>query len=198
MFQGFKGQTFQAISAHASRGAVKGPELAKLVLEATTLLERSGFYVDAVVSDAANWNRNMWGQFGIKKRPFEREAGPRGEIDDDCEDLLDENFGEDLLAYLNPSQCNSKNKKTATKKKRTIRKPRTKKNPPPLQSKVAPQRLNSSAAKFSVGCVHPLDNKRRLYFFSDFPHLIKSIKQRILKEEILEVKINSTEFFFKS
>ena len=34
MFQTFQGQTYQTISAHLSRGAVKGPVLAKLVMEA--------------------------------------------------------------------------------------------------------------------------------------------------------------------
>ncbi|KAK3931552.1 Complement component C9 [Frankliniella fusca] len=73
MFQGFKGQYFQSVSAHLSRGAVKGSELAKLIIEATRLLEDSGFYINAIVSDAAAWNRNMWSQFGIKKLNHEKE-----------------------------------------------------------------------------------------------------------------------------
>ncbi|KAE8739085.1 hypothetical protein FOCC_FOCC015419 [Frankliniella occidentalis] len=77
MLQAFKGQYFQSVSAHLSRGVVKGPELAKMILEATGLLEESGFFVDAIVSDAAAWNRNMWSQFGIKKLKYEKEYSKR-------------------------------------------------------------------------------------------------------------------------
>ncbi|KAK3929508.1 DNA transposase [Frankliniella fusca] len=35
-------------------------------------------------------------------------------------------------------------------------------------------------------CVHPTDNSRRLWFVSDFPHLVKSMKQRMVNAEELQ------------
>lgn len=28
-------------------------------------MEKSGFFVDVVITDGASWNRNMWTQFGV-------------------------------------------------------------------------------------------------------------------------------------
>ncbi|KAJ1519027.1 hypothetical protein ONE63_011364 [Megalurothrips usitatus] len=170
MFQPFQGQHFQTLSAHLSKGAVKGPELAKLILEATRLTEEAGFYVDAIVGDAAPWNRNMWTQFGLKKFEYEKDQSKTKYTVDDAEnvdqDFEDENFDCDLVQ----PPPKPKGKKRPTKKR---------KRPTPAEdiaSKVA-------------SCVHPVDSSRRLWFVSDFPHLVKSIKQRILNAETLQVKV---------
>jgi hypothetical protein len=67
MFQPFRGKTIQAIGAFLSHGAVKSGKLHKIIIEGTTLLEKSGYFVDCVVTDAATWNRSMWDIFGINK-----------------------------------------------------------------------------------------------------------------------------------
>lgn len=65
LFQPFKGQWFQTIGAFCSRGAAKGPELEKLVTEATIMLYKYGYYTDVVTTDGGSWNRNMWNLYGI-------------------------------------------------------------------------------------------------------------------------------------
>ncbi|KAE8748887.1 hypothetical protein FOCC_FOCC004481 [Frankliniella occidentalis] len=65
LFQPFRGRWVQAVGAFLSAGAVKSGTLHKLILEAVALLERSGFYVDAVTTDGATWNRSMWDLFGV-------------------------------------------------------------------------------------------------------------------------------------
>lgn len=107
MFQPFKGQWYQALGAFLSAGAVKSDKLHKLILEATALIEKSGFFVDGVVTDAATWNRTMWDLFGVNVE--------------------------------------------------------------------------------SPSCEHPIDPKRDLRFFSDFPHLIKSLWTRVLEKKKLNV-----------
>lgn len=69
----------------------------------------SGFYVDGVVTDGAQWNRGMWAQFGENKD--------------------------------------------------------------------------------KVSCEHFVDEERRFYFFSDFPHMIKTLWTWTLLPSILN-KIN--------
>ena len=180
MFQSFQGQYIQTISAHLSKGAVKGEELAKIMMEAIVLLEQSDFFVDALVGDAAPWNRNMWRKFGLKKKSYEREASQRkytvddNDDDDDDDDEVDENLDKDLLAYTMPKRTAAKKtkKKTARRKKRTI------------LTTADDESIDSGAS-----CIHPVDDKRRLWFVSDFPHLIKSVKQRVLNAEELEVTI---------
>ncbi|KAK3926592.1 Transposable element P transposase [Frankliniella fusca] len=65
MFQPFKGKWVQALGAFLSCGAVNSGKLHKIILEAICLLEKSGYFVDCVVTDAATWNRSMWDLFGI-------------------------------------------------------------------------------------------------------------------------------------
>jgi len=40
----------------------------------------------------------------------------------------------------------------------------------------------------NVGCEHPIDQKRRLWFALDFSHLIKTTWSRVLKQKKLIVK----------
>ena len=109
MFQPFRGPWIQTIAAFCTKGAATGEELEIFLVEAIGLLEKAGFKVDAVVSDAGPWNRVMWKLFGV------------------------------------------------------------------------------SLTKTS--CVHPvdMDQKRRLYFFSDFPHLMKSVWSRIGNSLVIQV-----------
>jgi len=39
----------------------------------------------------------------------------------------------------------------------------------------------------SSSCVHPTDGNRKLWFASDFPHLIKNLKSRIINSKSVEV-----------
>ncbi|KAE8737771.1 hypothetical protein FOCC_FOCC016761 [Frankliniella occidentalis] len=114
MFKPWKGPWFQRVGAFLSKGAVKGPVLGKLSLEATCLLEKAGFHVDMWVCDGASWNRQMWTELGLKN-PF-----------------------------------------TAKKRK------------------------DRQFIKGKTSFAHPCDPDRRIYMCSDFPHLIKSLKSRIL------------------
>jgi len=41
----------------------------------------------------------------------------------------------------------------------------------------------------NVGCTHPVNQNRNLWFASDFFHLIKTTWSRVLKQQILEVKV---------
>lgn len=43
------------MASKLSKGAVKGEVLAKLIVEAVRLVEEAGFFVDAVVTDAATF-----------------------------------------------------------------------------------------------------------------------------------------------
>lgn len=42
----------------------------------------------------------------------------------------------------------------------------------------------------NVSCQHPMDSERKLWFISDFPHLIKTMWTRILKNKFLKVGYN--------
>lgn len=66
MFQPFTGGWTQVLGVFASRGNVKAPTLAKIIVEATVLAEQAGLYVDTVTCDGATWNRSMWRIFGIQ------------------------------------------------------------------------------------------------------------------------------------
>ncbi|KAK3909704.1 Transposable element P transposase [Frankliniella fusca] len=122
MLQGFQGQYFQTLSAHLSKGAVKGDALAKLILVAVRMTEAAGFVIDVVVTDAASWNRNMWMQFGLKKMPYEKQGSKKRYTFDDDEDDNDndENFDFEL-AY----PCRRKERKRKPKKPQSKKKTRT-------------------------------------------------------------------------
>ncbi|KAK3918872.1 DNA transposase [Frankliniella fusca] len=181
MFQGFQEAFYITIAAFLSKGAIKGPDLAKIILEATGLLEESGMFVDCIVSDAASWNRNMWSKFGLKKSQYEKEGSRKSyQVDDDDNDDWSEIDDPAPLAFATQKQIAARSKKKAPRKKKRIQKS--------MESSTDDEELLSS-------CTHPVDNQRRLYFASDFPHLIKSVKQRIVNAEELEtpdgkVKLN--------
>ncbi|KAL5239084.1 hypothetical protein ACI65C_006494 [Semiaphis heraclei] len=103
IFQPFQGRWVQAIACFLSKGCATGTVLHHLIMECILLLEKSGFFVDAVTRDGASWNRNMWTQFGVTEE--------------------------------------------------------------------------------KVWVTHPSDIKRQLWFLSDFPHLIKNLRNFIVKHE---------------
>ncbi|KAE8746827.1 hypothetical protein FOCC_FOCC006464 [Frankliniella occidentalis] len=80
MFQPWENAWFQTIGAFLSKGAVKGPILGKLCLEATGLLEKAGFPVDMWVCDGASWNRNMWTEMSLKN-PFSSRKKRKDTVD---------------------------------------------------------------------------------------------------------------------
>lgn len=113
MYQPFRGKWVQALACFLSKGAASGFVLHKLVMECVVLLEKSGFFVDAIVSDGASWNRNMWQHFGINEE--------------------------------------------------------------------------------NISCSHILDENRKLWFVSDFPHLIKNVRNSISSAKQMMVY-----FYFKN
>ena len=122
----------------------------------------------------------MWSQYGIQKTLSEKENCRKGDVDDEFEEL--ELLDDEILAYVNTR------KKTSAKKMPTLptkRKSQKKTNRAAQNRKGTQPDGNSQPSP--VSCIHPIDNKRRLWFISDFPHLVKSIKQRIVNSEVLEV-----------
>lgn len=107
MFQPFQGPWVQVVGQFLSKSAVTSEILHKLIMECIILIEKSGFFVDVVVSDGAQWNRGVWTKFGISE-----------------------------------TQCS---------------------------------------------CEHPYDFDRRLWFISDFPHLLKCLRNKIMEKEIFWV-----------
>lgn len=53
LYQPFRGKWVQPLAAFLSKNAAPGNVLAQIVLEATVLLENSGFSVDCVILDGA-------------------------------------------------------------------------------------------------------------------------------------------------
>lgn len=107
MFRPFVGNWVQAIGCFLTKHNADCETLANLILEAITLLENSGYFVDGVVADGAQWNRGMWKKFGIN-----------------------ENLG---------------------------------------------------------SCAHPYKENRELFFFSDFPHLVKNVRKYVIDNENFQV-----------
>ncbi|KAE8738587.1 hypothetical protein FOCC_FOCC015933 [Frankliniella occidentalis] len=66
-FQPFMGTWVQPIGCFLTHGCANDDELTKLVLEEVILTERSGYFVDGVVTDGASWNRSMWKKFGVSQ-----------------------------------------------------------------------------------------------------------------------------------
>ncbi|KMQ85335.1 hypothetical protein RF55_16184 [Lasius niger] len=65
MFQPLADNYTQPIAVFASRGPVKGVELAKLVIQAIIFLENAGVLVHGIISDGAETNRKMWSELGV-------------------------------------------------------------------------------------------------------------------------------------
>ncbi|XP_043478297.1 uncharacterized protein LOC122508805 isoform X1 [Leptopilina heterotoma] len=68
MFQPFKGNFVQTVGCFLSRGSANGSVLHKIVLEGVALAEEASLFIDAVVTDGATWNRNMWKNFRISEK----------------------------------------------------------------------------------------------------------------------------------
>ncbi|KAH6945451.1 hypothetical protein HPB50_008505 [Hyalomma asiaticum] len=105
LFVPLQGKWSQVIGCFATNGNMKGNTLAKVVVEATILAEKSGLFVDFVTCDGASWNRNMWKILGI----------------------------------------------------------------------------GASAKSVKCKVQHPTDASRHLFFVSDFPHLIKCLRNSLSK-----------------
>ena len=67
MFQPLKGKWVQALGCFLSKGSASGTILHQLIIESIVLAERSGLRIDAITTDGAAWNRNMWKLFGVTK-----------------------------------------------------------------------------------------------------------------------------------
>ena len=108
---------FQTIGCFGSKGPTRGTTLAKLILQAISLLEKSGAKKDCIICDGAKTNRKMWQEFGI--------SGKLGAV---------KNFFK-----------------------------------------------------------NPFDEKRKIYAFSEVPHLFKCIRNRLIKYELMVsyAKMNS-------
>ena len=55
----------QPIAVFVSKGPVGGTTLAKLIIQAISLLEKAGAKVHGLVTDGASTNRNLWAIFGV-------------------------------------------------------------------------------------------------------------------------------------
>ncbi|KAH9364349.1 hypothetical protein HPB48_012123 [Haemaphysalis longicornis] len=65
LFVPFADSYAQPVGVFASKGPTKGVELAKLVLQAISLLEAAGVFVDGLVCDGAATNRSLWNHLGV-------------------------------------------------------------------------------------------------------------------------------------
>lgn len=70
MFQPFRGVWIQALGCFLSKNSVTSQILHKLILECLMKLAHSGFHVDVITMDGAQWNRGVWKLFGIKDGTF--------------------------------------------------------------------------------------------------------------------------------
>lgn len=68
MFPPFIGNFVQTIGCFFSKGSANSTVLHKIILEAIILAEKSGLFIDAVVTDGAAWNRAMWTKFGVSEK----------------------------------------------------------------------------------------------------------------------------------
>lgn len=65
MFQPLADNYTQPIAVFASKGPVKGEQLAVLVVKAIVLLEQIGAKIHGVIGDGASTNRKMWTTLGV-------------------------------------------------------------------------------------------------------------------------------------
>jgi len=165
LFQPFKGQWIQTVAAFLTKGAANGKDLFMIILDAISRLEQCGLFIDTIISDGASWNRAMWAEFGMLRQDGERE------LDEGEEDILAGLETEEVYElFPSSSPSSSKSRKSSTKK--------------PQSTKAGREEHRS---KF-VSCEHPCDQSRRLWFVSDFPHLVKAMKQRVLNGQDLMVR----------
>ncbi|KAK3915244.1 Transposable element P transposase [Frankliniella fusca] len=209
MFQPFKGTWLQTVAAMLTKGAAKGKELAMIVLDAVTRLEQCLLHVDIISSDGASWNRTMWVEMGMLRTEKERE------LDENEEDILaaleteeewEQSINLDIPFYneknlptvqegdmevqeveveVQSEEVQTEESSSRGEKKRIQRgKQTTKKKQAP--KKVSKRKQAEEHRSKFVSVEHPLDSKRRLWFASDFPHLAKTMKDRVLKQKILK------------
>ncbi|XP_077519810.1 uncharacterized protein LOC144129529 [Amblyomma americanum] len=81
LFQPFTGKWTQILGVFASKGNVKAPTLAKIILETTVLAEKAGLFVDCITCDGASWNRSMWRLFGIQGSPSHVRSSTKHPVD---------------------------------------------------------------------------------------------------------------------
>lgn len=70
MFQPFQGRWVQVLGCFLTKDSVTSAILHKLILDCIILLSNSGFHVDVVTTDGAQWNRAVWSIFGIEDGRF--------------------------------------------------------------------------------------------------------------------------------
>ncbi|XP_077497095.1 uncharacterized protein LOC144107788 isoform X2 [Amblyomma americanum] len=81
LFQPFTGKWTQILGVFASKGNVKAPTLAKIILETTVLAEKAGLFVDCITCDGASWNKSMWRLFGIQGSPSHVRSSTKHPVD---------------------------------------------------------------------------------------------------------------------
>ncbi|XP_071641540.1 uncharacterized protein [Temnothorax longispinosus] len=114
LFQPLADTFTQPIAVFASKGPVKGEELAKLALKAIALLETSGVFIHGIISDGAHTNAKMGSILGIERS------------------------------------------------------------------------IHNTKTWFT----HPLNSERQVFVFSDVPHLIKNIRNRLYNKRRLRLSAN--------
>lgn len=67
LFQSWKGKWVQTLGCFLSKGSATGSVLHQLIIECVAISEKAGLRIDAVATDGASWNRNMWKIFGVTK-----------------------------------------------------------------------------------------------------------------------------------
>ena len=65
MFSSLQANFHQPIATFASKNSTPGETLAKLILQAITVIENAGGKIDAMICDGATTNRKMWDEFNV-------------------------------------------------------------------------------------------------------------------------------------
>lgn len=107
MFQPLMGTFTQPVAVFVSKGPACGTTIAKLIIQAISLLEKAGATIHGVISDGATQNRKFWSIMGVS-----------GKIDE-------------VKSWF----------------------------------------------------PHPIDEKRQVFVFSDTPHLMKCIRNRLFEKK---------------
>ncbi|KAK3910516.1 Transposable element P transposase [Frankliniella fusca] len=198
MYQPFKGTWLQTVAAFLTKGAAKGKQLAMIVIDAVTRLEQCDFHVDVISSDGASWNRTMWAEMGMVRSEREKELDENEddfisalEAEEDWETALNLDFSalpqENIELQTAEIEIVTDVENNGNKNKR---KRQNKKKPPSQSTKRVSKRKQAEEHRNTfVSVSHPCDEKRKLWFASDFPHLAKTIKERVLKMGTLTVSI---------
>ena len=65
MFQLLTGSFTQPVAVFVSKGPACGTTIAKLIIQAITLLEKAGAKMHGVITDGASTNRKFWSEMGV-------------------------------------------------------------------------------------------------------------------------------------